>query len=157
MVVVKRSLRGFLLLYWWRRSSRFPALAAYGGEQNSRRRLATVHRFAATPLDLARGRRGAQLVKGYGTRTSLARAFDTLMGLFPALAQRPTAPRSSQACARPRTRTTPRGAQRGDRDMWRRGGLIPQQPPGSHVASGGKKKIAASTSTPNTMYGTLAA
>jgi indolepyruvate ferredoxin oxidoreductase beta subunit len=92
-VVKTSSLRGFLLLYLVAAFKPLrPRSLRYGVEQKYLEEwLATVHRLAATHYDLAVEAAAARnLVKGYGDTHERGRArFDTLMGLLPALAQRP--------------------------------------------------------------------
>lgn len=92
-VVKTSSLRGFLLLYLVASFKPLrPRSLRYGVEQRRLEDwLATVLRFAATSYDLAVEVAAARnLVKGYGDTHERGRArFETLMGLLPALAQRP--------------------------------------------------------------------
>ncbi len=92
-VVKTSSLRGFLLLYLVAAFKPLrPRSLRYGVEQKYLEEwLATVHRLAATHYDLAVEAAAARnLVKGYGDTHERGRArFDTLMGLLPALSQRP--------------------------------------------------------------------
>ena len=87
------SLRGFLLLYL---VASFKPLRSRSLRYEVENRaledwLATIIRYAATNYDLAIEIAAARnLVKGYGDTHGRGRArFDTLMGLLPALAQRP--------------------------------------------------------------------
>jgi indolepyruvate ferredoxin oxidoreductase beta subunit len=92
-VVKTSSLRGFLLLYLVASLKPLrPRSLRYGVEQKYLEEwLATVHGLAATHYDLAVETAAVRnLVKGYGDTHERGRArFDTLMGLLPALAQRP--------------------------------------------------------------------
>jgi indolepyruvate ferredoxin oxidoreductase, beta subunit len=92
-VVKTSSLRGFLLLYLVAAFKPLrPRSLRYGVEQKHLEDwLATIQRLTATHDDLAAEVAAARnLVKGYGGTHERGRArFDTLMGLLPALAQRP--------------------------------------------------------------------
>jgi indolepyruvate ferredoxin oxidoreductase beta subunit len=92
-VVKTSSLRGFLLLYVVAAFKPLrPRSLRYGVEQQHLEDwLATVLRTAATHYDLAVEVAAARnLVKGYGDTHERGRArFETLMGLLPALSQRP--------------------------------------------------------------------
>jgi indolepyruvate ferredoxin oxidoreductase, beta subunit len=92
-VIKTSSLRGFLLLYVVAAFKPLrPRSLRHGVEQQHLEEwLATVQRTAATHYDLAVEVAAARnLVKGYGDTHERGRArFETLMGLLPALAQRP--------------------------------------------------------------------
>lgn len=92
-VVKTSSLRGFLLLYMVAAFKPLrPRSLRYGVEQQHLEAwLATVQRLAATHYDLAVEVAAARnLVKGYGDTHERGRAcFESLIGLLPALAQRP--------------------------------------------------------------------
>jgi len=92
-VVKTSTLRGFLLLYMVAAFKPLrPCSLRYGVEQQHLVEwLATVQRLAATHYDLAIEVAAARnLVKGYGDTHERGRArFETLMGLLPALSERP--------------------------------------------------------------------
>jgi len=95
-VVKTSSLRGFLLLYMVAAFKPLrPRSLRYGVEQQHLAEwLAAVERLVATNYNLAVEVAAARnLVKGYGDTHERGRAhFETLMGLIPALSQRPDGP-----------------------------------------------------------------